>query len=499
MELIKNSLDRDVPVSYKGRDLVPYRGHKPMHRGSKVVSLEEAIKRVGLKDGMTVSFHHQLRQGDNVLNTVMAAVAKMGIKNLRLAPTAMFPVNEPVVDHIKNGVINRIEGSMNGPVGDFVCHNPDALIEPGILRSHGRRGAAIKSGELPIDVAFIAASESDEHGNCNGIWGESAFGPMAYSYVDSIYAKKVVIVTDNIQKYPIVWQDITEDKVDYVVQVDSIGDPDKIVTGSLSITTDPMRLKIARYAADLVDAAGLIKDGLNFQSGAGGMSLAATKDVGDLLEERDVVANMVIGGTTKFVFDIYEAGRVRMVHVGQAFDKATLEFCRTHEMGKEWAPMNIPHYASPISGSRGVDHLDVVFLGGTEVDVNFNVNVNTHSDGRLLHGIGGHQDTAAGAWLTIVLTPILRKTNPIIRDRVTTVTTPGQVVDAIATDRGVAINPRRKDLLELVKGSDLPVVPIEELRDMAYEEVGGAPAPPDIDKSKVAAYIHWLDGSVRCV
>ena len=39
---------------------------------SKVVSsIQEAIQLAGLKDGMTISFHHHLRNGDYVLNMVM--------------------------------------------------------------------------------------------------------------------------------------------------------------------------------------------------------------------------------------------------------------------------------------------------------------------------------------------------------------------------------------------------------------------------------------------
>ncbi|MDG6220530.1 MAG: citrate lyase subunit alpha [Candidatus Thermoplasmatota archaeon] len=496
MDMVKTSHGRDVPAMIRGKKSKPFKDHKDLRGGSKLSSsITEAIHKVGLKDGMTISFHHQLREGDYVINMVLETIANMGIKNIRLASTALFKVNQPVVDHIKKGVVNRIEGSMNGPVGSYISYNPDALAEPAILRSHGRRGAALALGELPVDVAFVAASQSDDYGNCNGIWGKSAFGPMAYSYGDTRYAKRVVVITDDLQKYPNVKQEITEDFVDRVVQVDSIGDPDKIVSGTLAMTTEPDRLRIAKETVDFLDAVGVIRDGLNFQGGAGGMSLAATKYLGDRILEKGVVADMCIGGTTKYLFDIYDAGGVKMIYIGQAFDRASIDFCRAHPEGDGWTTLSMPHYASPFSKSRGVDHLDVVFLGGTEVDVDFNVNVNTHSDGQLLHGIGGHQDTAAGAKITIILTPITRKTNPIIRDRVTTITTPGDVVDVVATDYGMAVNPCRKDLLKLLEGKDLPLVPIEELRDKAYE-LTGRPKPINVDKSKVVGYIHWLDGTV---
>ncbi len=497
MQFVVNGAGREIPSEIGGEKLRVFDGKWiPPKKETKVYpSLEAAIKGVGLRDGMTISFHHQLRDGDYVINRVLDACAELGIKNLRLAQTALFPVHEPVIEHIKNGVVNRIEGSLNGPVGNFVSFNPDALSRPVILRSHGRRGAAVRTGELPVDVAFIAASQTDEKGNATGIWGESAFGPIVYSTVDAIYAKKVVIVTDDVQKYPLQAQEITENRVDGVVQIDKIGDPDKIVSGTLKITSDPTRLKMAMDAVDVLDALGVIREGMGFQTGAGGTSLAASKFLGDRLEEKDIVAEFCIGGTTRFTFDIYNRGRVRKVYIGQAFDRASVEFAQNHP--GEWIPLDIPHYADPTNRGRAVDKLDVVFLGATEVDVNFNVNVNTHSDGRLLHGIGGHQDTADGAFVTVVLTPIRRKDNPIIRDSVTTLTTPGFAVDIVVTDEGIAINPRRKDLLKRLEGKekDLPLTTIEHLRDRAYDLTGG-PKPLKVDRSKVVALVHWLDGSV---
>lgn len=78
-----------------------------------------------------------------------------------------------------------------------------------------------------------------------------------------------------------------------------------------------------------------------------------------------------------------------------------------------------------------VNMLDVVILGATEVDRD--VNVNTDADGALLHGIGGHQDTAAGAKLTIIAQPLLRGRIPCVTDTVYSVTTPGECVDAAPT------------------------------------------------------------------
>ena len=58
-------------------------------RQNKLVpSLEEAIRRTGLRDGMTISFHHHFRNGDHIINTVVDKLAEMGYKNLPLAASS---------------------------------------------------------------------------------------------------------------------------------------------------------------------------------------------------------------------------------------------------------------------------------------------------------------------------------------------------------------------------------------------------------------------------
>jgi citrate lyase subunit alpha/citrate CoA-transferase len=177
------------------------------------------------------------------------------------------------------------------------------------------------------------------------------------------------------------------------------------------------------------------------------------------------------------------------MYYSQVFDTESIQFIQNDPS----LPADIGHYADPTSKGRTADSLDAVVLGATEVDIHFNVNVNTHSDGRLLHGIGGHQDTAAGADLTIITTPIFRKTNPIVRENVTTITTPGSVIDAIVTNRGIAINPIRKDLLKKIKGT-MQTVPIEDLKTMAYEATG-KPREPNLGDD-IIGIIKWFDGTV---
>lgn len=484
---VKNTAGRIIETKIKNRSFEPFKGAKKHSYSSKVTDLKTALKKCGLKNGFTLSFHHQLRNGDFVINQTLEVARELGVKNIRMAQTAMFNVHEPVIDFIKEGVVNRIEGSINGIVGDYVSKNP--LDFPVILRSHGGRWAAVKTGELHPDIAIIAASSADERGNATGVLGDNAFGPISYSQVDAMHADKVIVVTDTIIDYPCEYQEIQERYVDYVAQIDCIGDPNKIMSGTTKITDDPMKLGIAQKCVDLMDAAGIIKDGMIFQSGAGGISLAAMKYLGERLEEKNVVAKCATGGLTRLIIDIYESGHVKHLYYSQVFDDYSVKWIKNNLE----IPADIGHYADPTSKGRTIDGLDTVVLGATEVDTNFNVNVNTHSDGRLLHGIGGHQDTAAGANLCIITCPIFRKKTPVVRENVTTITTPGDVVDAIVTNEGIAINPRRRDLIKKVKGK-IDIVPIEKLKDMAYAETGG-PIKPNLGK-EIIGITKWFDGTL---
>ncbi len=122
------------------------------------------------------------------------------------------------------------------------------------------------------------------------------------------------------------------------------------------------------------------------------------------------------------------------------------------------------------------------------------MNVNTESDGVLLHGIGGHMDTAAGARVTVIVTPLLRGRLPMVVDRVLTVTTPGSTVDVIVTERGVAVNPARTDLEGAVRKARLPLCDIADLRDDAYALTGEPETPRFGDR--IIGVVEYRDGTV---
>ncbi len=500
---MRNAVGREIPREIAGRKLKPYNGpfsFKPETRKyapplkatfpneSKILgSLREAIKKTGVEDGSTVSFHHHLRNGERLVLMVVNEIAKMGIKDITLAPSALFPVHEPLIEHIKSGVVTAIHGSLNGPIGAFVSEG-GKMKEPTILRSHGGRARAIASGELHIDVAFIATSIADEYGNGNGMYGASAFGAIGFAYADALYADRVVVVSDNLQPYPVTPMSIPQTAVDYVVEVDSIGDPQGIKTGTMQITRSPSRLVMAKNVVKLFQKAGIVKDGFSFQAGAGGVSLAVTKFLHEHMKKNGIKGDFVMGGVTGFVVNMLEDGTIRKILDAQSFDLEAVESIR-----KNPDHVEVPHimFGDPHTGGCIVNRQHACFLGATEVDIGFNVNVSTHSDGVLLHGIGGHQDAAAGSDITVILVPLLRGRIPVIRKEVTTVSTPGDTVDVIVTEKGIALNPERDDLLEKVKG--MPIFDIEELHKKAAR-LSGEPRKPKFGK-EIVALTEFRDGT----
>lgn len=465
------------------------RGFVPPGHRKLMPSLRDALEAAGLADGMTLSFHHHLREGDAVVNQTMQTVAEMGVVGITIAPTILFKVHEPLVDLARRGIVRAVRGCMVGPMGRFASEG--GLADPAVLRSHGGRARAVAQGDLSVDIAVVAASTADDRGNCHGLAGPNPFGPLAFSHADAFHARTVIVVTDNLVPYPATPMSIGQNHVDFVVPVASIGDAGGIVAGVTRVAEREPELTIARTAADLLDHAGVVREGFNFQAGAGGVSLATVEHLGAIMDRRGVRAAWVNGGIHRRIVDLLHRGMVGKVLDCQAFDA---EAVRSLRDDADHVETSMDFYANVHSKGCLCHQLDAVALGATEVDLAFNVNTNTHADGCLLHAIGGHQDTAAGATLTVVTAPLARKGHPIIVDRVATVTTPGQVVDAVVTEAGVAVNPANPELIDRLRRTDLPLVTIEAMRDRALAKAGGADAPPRTT-DRVIAVVEWRDGS----
>lgn len=464
---------------------------------SKVVTLEEAIRKSGLKDGMTISFHHHFRSGDKVINMVVDKLAEMGFKNLHLASSSLIDVHEPLIEHIRNGVITKISTSgLRGKLATEISHG--LMKEPVVFRSHGGRGSAIASGDLHIDVAFLGTSSSDALGNsCGYSHSESAksiCGSLGYALPDAQYADKVVILTDDLVNYPNTPNSISESCVDYVVVVDSVGDSSKISSGAIRDTKNPRDILLAKQAAKVVLNGGYFKDGFSIQTGSGGASLAVVKYIRESMIEQGIKASFALGGITAHMVKMHEEGLIERLIDVQSFDKVAAESLKNDMMHKEVSSIE---YASADEPGSATHYLDMVILSALEVDVNFNVNVLVGSDGIIRGAIGGHPDTAADSALSIIVCPLLRGRIPCVVNEVTTLITPGSTVDVVVTEYGIAVNPKRSEIAERLQKAGLNIVDIHSLKERA-EQIIGTPAPLPFG-DKIVGIVMNRNGSVMDV
>ena len=498
-----NAAGREIP-EIAGMQVAPYQGpwiNVPPHaRGTKTVdappsakilkSIEEAIDAVGLKDGMTISFHHHFRNGDYVMKLVVDAIAAKGIRDLTLSASSLSAVQDAIVPHMEAGVITALDTSgIRGEIGKFV--SAGKLKQPVMIRSHGGRASAIESGRLPIDVAFLGAPTCDSYGNINGVEGPSACGSLGYAMVDAAHAAKVVAITDNLVAHPLRRISIPQTQVDFIVPVEKIGDPGGIGTGALRISRDPKELVISRYAAQVIEYSGLFKPGFSVQLGSGGASLSAAKFLKEKMLAQKITASFGVGGVTGIFVDMMKEGLVEKLFDVQDFDLPSIQSLGGNPQHLE---MSASYYAGAHTRGPIVNQVDAVILSATEVDVDFNVNVLTGSNGKLMGAPGGHPDTAAGSHLSIVVLPLLRGRLPMVREKVHTIVTPGETVDVIVTERGVAINPKRRDLIDNLSQSGLPLMQIEDLQRLAYR-ITGTPDPVPMG-GDVVGLVEYRDGTI---
>jgi citrate lyase subunit alpha/citrate CoA-transferase len=507
-KFVTNKAGRRVPTVVNGKPQVPFKGvgkHRatgtkqappvrscsdyPASGDKRVASLATALKKCGLRDGMVISTHHHLRNGDKVALAALQAAAKLGAKDLTWFPSASFPCHAPVVDLMKKGVVHHIEGSLNGPLGEYCSSGKMHGLN--VLRSHGGRWQAVQDGDVKIDIAVIAAPTADAFGNADGSHGPSACGSLGFALADSMYADHVIVVTDNLVPFPCIPWQIQGNNVDYVVEVDSIGDPSKIVSGTTQITKSPDRLLVAEYVARFLGDAGIMRDGFSFQAGAGGIALAFVQFLKEMMREAGVKARFVRGGSTDYLVDLLREGLTDYILDGQTFDLAGVASIGSDSRHVATSPFTSYNYHGK---GNFASIVDAAVLGATEVDVNFNANVVTHSDGKLLHGIGGWQNCLFGG-CTILAVPSFRDRIPVIVDNVTTLVGPGELVDVVITERGIAINPRRKDLIRATRHSDLPIRPIRDIQKEVEAMVGGKPQRFEQSDDPVSV-VKWVDGTL---
>lgn len=462
---------------------------------NKIVgSLKEVVELCGLKSGMTISFHHHFRNGDYIVNTVMDVLAQMGLRDMVVAASSLTTCHAPLIEHIKNGVIRRIETSgMRGPLAEAVSRG---LCEvPVTFRSHGGRANVIETRQMPIDVAFLGAPSCDPYGNANGYSRDGSdsilCGSMGYAKCDAQYAAKTVIITNNIVFYPNTPFGIPQSDVDYVVKIDKIGDSAGIMSGATRYTTNPKELLMAEMTSKVIENSGRFVSGFSFQLGSGGASLAVARFLRRSMDEKNIKASFALGGITGAVVELHETGLVKKLLDVQSFDLKAAQSLRDNRFHQQ---ISASYYASPNHKGAAVNQLDVVVLSALEVDTSFNVNVLTGSDGVIRGAIGGHQDTAYGSKICIVVMPLVRSRIPCVVGKIETVVTPGNTVDVLVTDHGIAVNPIRGDLRKQLIDSGLTVVDIEKLEKKAHDMVGSSCANGYEDK--VVGVVTYRDGTV---
>ena len=507
-----NAVGRDIPeeiLKQTGKEVFQgnyYKDGKPFKKAGPMVTpvmnhdhdkmvkdIHEALVKCNAHDGMTVSFHHHFRDGDLVVCMVMKEIQKMGLKNITISASSLGKAHDDLVPMIEDGTITNIESSgVRGKIGEAISHGK--LKGLATMRSHGGRVRALVTGETHVDIAFIGAPTCDEYGNCRGIGGKTNCGVLSYSYVDGNQADYVVAVTDCLVPFPNYPAHISMTKVDYVCVVDQIGIPEKIATGAAKPTTDQRKLMMAEYCTQVVANTPYFKDGFSYQTGVGGASIASTISLTEIMKERNIKMGFGVGGLTKPMCDLLDNGMVRVLLDTQDFDLDAVNNVKNPNHHR----ISAGAYANPMNKGAFVNKLDYVILAALEVDVHFNCNVVVGSDGVITGAQGGHPDTAQGAKCTIVIAPLLQGRIPAICTDVTTVTTPGESVDIVVTDYGVAVNPARPDLLEALQKADcVPLKTIEELRDIAYSIVG---EPEKVQfGDRVVGIIEARDGTIMDV
>ncbi len=209
------------------------------------------------------------------------------------------------------------------------------------------------------------------------------------------------------------------------------------------------------------------------------------------MSAQGITASFALGGITGAIADLHKKGLIKAIVDVQSFDNDAATSLRDSRAHLE---ISANEYANPTSKAAYVDRVDVVVLSALEVDINFNVNVITGSDGVIRGASGGHCDVAAAANLTVVAAPLVRGRIPTVVGHVSTIVTPGESVDVLVTDQGIAVNPQRLEVEKRLRDAGLPVMSIAELHDKAIALTGEPEALEFMERT--VALVRYRDGSI---
>jgi citrate lyase subunit alpha/citrate CoA-transferase len=477
------------------------------HRQNKVVTLDHVIELIS--DGDTISYPHYYRTGDQGLKLVVDKLREKGKRDIKIYGNAFFDHVDPwLMDAVRDGTIGGLYGNPYRKLGTSIVKG-ELLPWVTVGFSHGNRVRKMQTGEVNIKVAFGPVPMADIYGNANGVMGkdEHLCGPVGLFSADAEYAEVVCLLAGTVSDTLIMPTPISMERVDFVVPVENPGLNSGIGSGTLDMDkarANPFNAQVGENVTRVIEAADVVQDNFSFQVGSGA-GLLVLENIRNILKETKTQANFSIGGVTSLHVDMLEEGTLRQLMHGQLFEpnpKMFESFLTNHRHHE----ITTAYYASVANKESAVNMLDLAVLSTLEIDLGFNLNT-VCAGGRIIGGIGGGQDVAAGADLTIIFMPLATgkdgKGFPKVVEKVFTRTTPGEVIDVVVTEEYAAVNPESKSsykdaILERAGEFGVHLLSIEELHQKSLRkalEYGQIP-PATETTDEVVHVIEWRDGTL---
>ncbi|MEW5924759.1 MAG: citrate lyase subunit alpha, partial [Candidatus Zixiibacteriota bacterium] len=476
-------------------------------RHNKLTTFENVMEVI--TDGDTISYPHYYRTGDLGLKMVVEKLRQTGKRDIKIYGNAFFDNVDPwLIDAIHDGIITGLYGNPYRKLGECITAG-DLLPAVSVGFSHGNRVRKLQTGEIGIKVAFAPVPIADVYGNANGLLGkpEQLCGPVGLVAADTEYAEYVCLLAGTISETVVLPTPITMGRVDFVIPVDCPGLNAGIGSGTIDMDkarSNPFNTMVADNVTKVIKASGVVKNDFGFQVGSGA-GLLILENIRNMLLEEKIRANFAIGGCTMMHVDMLDDGTLYQLMHGQLFQpsphmfESLLNHPRHHEI-------DVNYYASVASKECAVNLLDLAVLSTLEVDLDFNLNT-VCAGGRIIGGIGGGQDVAAGAELTIIFMPLATGKNgkgfPKVVEKVYTRTTPGEVIDVIVTEEYAVVNPKspsryKQAIIDRAEEFGVNLVSIEELHRKSFDrahEFGDIP-PTGETTDEVVHLIEWRDGTL---
>ena len=519
-----NALGREVPTLLDGREMRPFGGalapmpettahparvaRTPFSGASKVTTLEEAFSVV--RDGDAVSFPHYYRNGgDRFLRALVGELRRRGRTGIRLIGNAYFGELEYLVEAVREGTIAYVYGNPYG--GLAKAASAGTLLPVRIVGcSHGGRQRDIMLGIEPVRLAVFPAPAADIWGNASGVLGkpEERCGPLGLFDADVRYADYSCVCAGTVSDGFLPHRSLSMEHVDFVVPFEGVGDAAGIGAGTLDLARimGGENLKVADRVMALLGAAGLLRNGVAFQSGSGA-SLAILQRLSDHFVAHGLKASFTIGGITQIHVEMLRRGAVGLILHGQCFQPTDTVFdSLLNDPGHQEVSTSI--YANLACKGTLTPLLDFALLSCAEIDTAFNVNTVTGYDGRFVGGIGGGPNVGRSK-LTIIFTTLAGfskrrgQSYPSIRERVNTVTMPGELVDVVITEEDAVVNPASRSpyvraLEENAGKAGIGLISMQELAAKALaraKELGPLMPEPDLSGETVEI-VKADDGSI---